>query len=115
MEDTNEGRSGTGQAHRAAPTRDAARSITVSVADAAKKNSRIDLCSHLKVVLVVTRRGRRGRLTPPDDVTPSAGSDSANRLDRTTHYRDYAYAFGSRTVYLSCNASCCGTTMLRNR
>ena len=113
MEDTNEGRSGTGQAHRAAPTRDAARSITVSVADAAKKNSRIDLCSrssHLKVV--VARRGRRGRLTPPDDVTPSAGSDSANRLDRTTHY---AYAFGSRTVYLSCNAPCCGTTMLRNR
>ena len=53
MEDTNEGRSGTGQAHRAAPTRDAARSITVSVADAAKKRSLrctdVDLCSHLKV------------------------------------------------------------------
>ena len=111
MEDTNEGRSGTGQAHRAAPTRDAARSITVSVADAAKKRIERLTCVSRRV----TRRGRRGRLTPPDDVTPSAGSDSANRLDRTTHYRDYAYAFGSRTVYLSCNASCCGTTMLRNR
>ena len=62
MEDTNEGRSGTGQAHRAAPTRDAARSITVSVADAAKKRS---LRCTASLTCVVTYKVGRHAPRPP--------------------------------------------------